>query len=290
MKDKIYSYCKKCDNCQSRKPSKLTKAPLGQDPVSEPMEKVTIDVLGPLPVSHRLKRFIVVIMDCYTKWTEAIAMPDQEASTIATAFVNNFVTRFGVPLLLLSDGGTNCDSKLFGEVCKLLQIEKVKTSVMRPQANGVTERFNRTLSTTLTMYCIHDQKDWDLYLPQVMMAYKSSVHSSTGQTPNKMVYGREIILPMAAVIDKPRERILEMLAIMWRISRRNCSKCTSLLEQISRSQQSTGRGTTTSRAQNVCSHPVRRCGCTNPENDPRCVLNSLQDGRDLLLCYKDLMI
>ena len=75
---------------------------------------------------------------------------------------------------------------------------------MRPQANGVTERFNSTLSTMLTMYCIRDPKDWDLYLPQVMMAYRSSVHSSTGQTPNKMVYGREIILPMATVMGQPK--------------------------------------------------------------------------------------
>ena len=45
MKDKIESFCKLCDSCQSRKLSKLTKAPLGQDPVSEPMEKITIDVL-----------------------------------------------------------------------------------------------------------------------------------------------------------------------------------------------------------------------------------------------------
>ena len=204
MKDKIELYCKLCDICQSRKPSKLTKAPLGQDPVSEPMEKVTIDVLGPLPVSHRSNRHILVITDCFTKWTEAIAMPDQEAATIATTFVNNFITRYGVPLLLLSDGSTNFDSKLFREVCKFLQIEKVKTSVMRPQANGVTERFNRTLATMLTMYCTQDQKDWDLYLPQVMMAYRSSVHSSTGQSPNKMVYGREIMLPMAAVIGQPK--------------------------------------------------------------------------------------
>ena len=178
MKVKIESYCKLCDICQSRKPSQLTKAPLGQDPVSEPMEKETIDVLGPLPVSHRSNQHILVITDCFTKWTEAIAMPDQEAASIASTFVNNFITRYGVPLLLLSDGSTNFDSKPFREVCKFLQIEKVQTSVMRPQTNGVTERLNCTLATMLTMYCIQDQKDWDLYLPQVMMPYRSYVHSS----------------------------------------------------------------------------------------------------------------
>ena len=119
-------------------------------------------------------------------------MPNQEAATIATT------------LLLLSDGSTNFDSKLLHEVCKFLQIEKVQTSVMRPQGNGVTERFNCTLDTMLTMYCIQDHKDWDFYLPQVMMAYRSSVQSSTGQSPNKMVNGREIMLPMAAVIGQPK--------------------------------------------------------------------------------------
>ena len=90
IKDKIELYCKLCDICQSRKPSKLTKALLGQDPVSEPMEKVTNDALGPLPVSHRSNQHILVITDYFTKWTEAIAMPDQEAATIATTFESKF--------------------------------------------------------------------------------------------------------------------------------------------------------------------------------------------------------
>ncbi|MCG8033357.1 MAG: DDE-type integrase/transposase/recombinase, partial [Candidatus Thiodiazotropha taylori] len=205
MRDKIDLYCRQCDNCQSRKPAKLTRAPLGQDPVSEPMEKVTLDILGPLPVTERANRFILVISDCFTKWTECVPLPDQEAATIATAFVNNFITRFGTPLLVLTDGGTNFESKLFREVCKFLQIEKVKTSVMRPQANGVTERLNRTLASMLTMFCVKDQKDWDRYLPQVMMAYRSSVHASTKYSPNQMVYGKQILLPMAAVVGQPKE-------------------------------------------------------------------------------------
>ena len=273
MKDKTESYCKLCDSCQSRKPSKLTKAPLGQDPVSEPMEKVTIDALGPLPVSHHSNRFILVIIDCFTKWTEAVALPDQEAATIATAHVNNFVTRFGVPLLLLSDGGTNFDSKPFREVCKFLQIEKVKTSVMRPQANSVTKRFNRALATMLSMYCIQDRKDWDLYLPQVMMAYRSSVHSSTGQSPYKMVYGHEIMLPMAAVVEQPKGEMSATVDGYVEIYGRNCSKRTSLLEQTSGRWLPAERNITTSRARSMFLHRVRLCGCLNRVNGLVYVLN-----------------
>ena len=55
----------------------------------------------------------------------------------------------------------------------------------------------------LTMYCIHDQKTWDKYLPQVMMAYRASVHSSIGKTPNLMMLGRNVTLPLEAVVGNP---------------------------------------------------------------------------------------
>ena len=74
---------------------------------------------------------------------------------------------------------------------------------MRPQSNGNIERFNRTLAAMLTMYCEKEQHLWDEYLPQVMMAYRSSIHSSTRFTPNKMVFGRNIVMPFEAVVASP---------------------------------------------------------------------------------------
>ena len=74
---------------------------------------------------------------------------------------------------------------------------------MRPQANGTVERFNRTLVSMHSMYCSDKQDDWDVYLPQVMMAYRSSHHASTQISPNKMVLGREIILPLQAIVGRP---------------------------------------------------------------------------------------
>ena len=74
---------------------------------------------------------------------------------------------------------------------------------MRPQSNGNIERYHRTLASMLTMYCESDQKNWDHYLQQVMMAYRSSIHASTGHTPNKMTLGRETTLPIQVVFGKP---------------------------------------------------------------------------------------
>ncbi|CAG2230871.1 unnamed protein product [Mytilus edulis] len=203
MKSSITRYCKECDQCAARKSLKRNKAPLGQYLVGEPMERVAIDILGPLPLTKRQNRYVLVLCDCFSKWTEAYAIPDQESLTIARTIVNEFICRFGSPLQLHSDQGRSFEAKLFQDLCDLLKIDKTRSTSQHPQSNGSVERFNRTLLSMLTFYCQNDQRNWDEILPQVMMAYRSSVHASTGQTPNMMMFGRNIFLPMEAVIPRP---------------------------------------------------------------------------------------
>jgi hypothetical protein len=111
MKTNIKSYCKRCDICSARKPNrKSNKAPLGQQLIGGPMEKVSMDILGPFIMSLKGNKYVLTICDKFTKWTKAIALPDQEASTIADAFVNNFICRFGTPLQIHTDQGKNFKS------------------------------------------------------------------------------------------------------------------------------------------------------------------------------------
>lgn len=210
VSEDVRRYVKSCDSCTARKLSRnRNRAPLGQYLVGEPMERVSIDILGPLPLSKAGNKYILVMTDCFTKWTESVAIPNQEARTVAEAFVSNFVCHFGAPLQLHSDQGKCFESKLFQEMCLLLGIDKTRTTSMRPQANGTVERFNRTLVSMLTMYCSDKQDNWDVYLPQVMMAYRSSSHASTKVSPNKMVFGREIVLPLQATIGRPTNETTE---------------------------------------------------------------------------------
>ena len=204
MKDQIQEYCRHCDKCFARKPkSYKNRAPLGSYQVGEPMERIEVDILGPLPLSKHGNRYILVVTDMFTKWTEAMALQNQEASTVSRALVDNFICRFGTPLQLHSDQGRNFESELFKELCSYLGIDKTRTTSFRPQSNGGVERFNRTLSSMLTVYCEKNQSTWDDFLPLVMMAYRSSIHKTTSKTPNSMLFGREITLPLQAVIGKP---------------------------------------------------------------------------------------
>ena len=204
MRENIEAMCRACSRCAARKPAQRTnRAPLQQYLVGEPLERIAIDILGPLPKTRRGNRFVVVIADYFTKWAEAFALPDQEAITVAKVVVEEFVCRFGTPRQLHTDRGSNFESHLFQEVCRLLNIDKTRTTSRRPQSDGMVERFNRTLATMLTMYAEKDQRSWDEHLPYVMLAYRSSVHDSTGFSPNRMMLGREVELPLQTVVGMP---------------------------------------------------------------------------------------
>ena len=143
----VRAYCKRCDLCASRRgPVKKIKAPLSQYNVGAPMERLAIDVLGPLPQSEEGNRFILIAADYFSKWVEAYPLPNQEATTVAEVLVKEFVARFGVSLMIHSDQGQNFESTVFSEMCGLLGITKTRTTPLHPQSDGMVERFNRTLS------------------------------------------------------------------------------------------------------------------------------------------------
>ena len=190
-------WVRSCLKCQARKmPKHKYKAALQLAPTGAPFERIALDIMGPLPVTSNGNIYVLVVMDYFTKWAEAYALPDQQAKTVARVLVTQFVCRYGVPNQIHSDQGSNFESKLFSSLCKLLEIDKTRTTAYHPQSDGLVERFNRTLQTMLSMYCKKDQSDWDQHLPYVLMAYRASQQETTGATPNSLVFGREINLPV----------------------------------------------------------------------------------------------
>ncbi|KAL5004549.1 hypothetical protein ScPMuIL_018005, partial [Solemya velum] len=204
--DSTTDWIKTCTMCQTRKsPVPKFRAPLVNIQSSEPMEIVAIDITGPFPVTSRDNKYILVVGDLYSKWIESYPIPDQEAKTVAQVLTYKFFTRFGVPKQLHSDQGGNFESKLFKELCSLLGINKTRTTAYRPESDGMIERFNRTMKNILSKYVQADQSDWDLHLPTVTMAYRSSIHETTGVTPNFMMLGREINTPLNIMVELPSD-------------------------------------------------------------------------------------
>jgi len=208
MRSDVEIFCKQCIKCASRsRRSRKMKASMKQYIVGEPLERVGMDIMGPLPCSDYGNKYVLVVADYFTKWLTAIPIANQEAATVASHFVEKFVSVFGVPKQLHTDQGTNFQSRLFRELCEVLGIDKTRTTAFRPQSDGLVERANRTLQNMLAKFVATHQRDWDKYLPLVTLAYNSAVHESTGYSPSLLMFGRQINLPIDLVLGNPNDEV-----------------------------------------------------------------------------------
>ena len=112
--------------------------------VGKPMELWAMDVLTPLPMTARGNQYILVMSDHFTKWVEAVPMPNQRAETVAKVFVNEVVTRHGVPSKLLTDQGRNFEADLMKQVyVRSPRCAKTKNFAV-PSPNGRTSGENES--------------------------------------------------------------------------------------------------------------------------------------------------
>jgi hypothetical protein len=203
----IKAWCRKCDICSQAKVSKTTywKVPLQQKTALGPFDEVSLDVLQ-LTVTAAGNKYVLMVVDKFTKWIEAYAMPEHTAPTVARVLAEEWICRYGVPRELHSDNGPEFMSKLIVELCSLFELHKTTTPTYRPQGNGQCERMNKTATQMLAKF-VHEYKhqQWDRMLPYVVAAYRRSVHESSGVTPNLMVYGRETKMPLDLVVGSPPE-------------------------------------------------------------------------------------
>ena len=190
-------FCLRCQECAKYHRGAAPKqGSLAEFRVGEPMERWGIDLTGPHPTSAGGHKYILTAIDYFSRWTEAFPIRNQEAATVAKVLVEQVFVRFGVPLQILSDQGPNFESGLFQEMCRLLGIDKVRTSPYQPRTNGMVERWHRTLNSMLGKVVGENQRDWHEKLPYVMAAYRATEHSRTGFSPNYLFVGREARAPV----------------------------------------------------------------------------------------------
>jgi len=146
---------------------------------------VAIDLCGPLPETEDKNTIILVLTDHFTRWSNAIPLPDGKATTVAKALDERVFSVFGIPEIIHSDQGSQFQSELFQACCNLWGCEKTQTSPYRPQGNSVVERLNRTLGNFLRSLLIGcEHRSWDRFLPQIMRTLRATPHRITGETAN----------------------------------------------------------------------------------------------------------
>ena len=195
MYDDVRRYVQTCDECQRRGKNKRTE-PLHPIKVGQPFDRVGMDIVGPLPMTERGNKYIVVATDYLTKWPEARALPNAKASSVVPFFYEDIICRHGCPKELLTDRGTYFVNEILDSLCNEMGIKHKLTTAYHPQTNGLVERFNRTLCETLAKFANENKNDWDTFVPSTLFAYRTKRHNTTRHEPFYLTYGREAILPI----------------------------------------------------------------------------------------------
>ena len=148
-------------------------------------------------------------MDYLTRWEETTHIKDCTTVTKTKFLFENVVTGFGFPKILVSDQGTHFVNQLIEELTDEFQIHHSRTTPYHSQANGVLEEFNKILENALTKVSNGRRDDWDHNVSIVLWTYRTTCKNLTGQTPFKLVYGQEDVMPMEYIVPS-----LRVVAIM----------------------------------------------------------------------------
>jgi len=177
--------CQTCIACAARKsPAPRNKAALESVHPGYPLQLVAMDLLGPLPESTCKNSFVLVVSDYFTRYTEAYALPNQEARTVANKLVNEFFFRFSLPDQSHFDQGRQFESIVLKEVANLLQIKKPRTTPYHPQSDGLVERFNQTLLGMLFTALGEHPWEWEDHIHQLCYA----MHITQALTQGLAIY------------------------------------------------------------------------------------------------------
>ena len=195
-KQKCREVVRTCPECQLGKDYKAKHVPKGHINSPGPWETISIDIVGPLPVDGRSNRYIVTIMDVYSRYLIAIPVRNHRASTVSRCLYESVVAYFGAPRSILSDRGTEFTSMIWESLTQMLGAKIKLTAPYYPQGNAVIERSHRTLSNMLrTMLLEKKRREWSSLLPSVMLYMNSMIQEKTGVSACEILFGRSPNLP-----------------------------------------------------------------------------------------------
>lgn len=177
-------------------------------PIAKRFERWHIDILGPLfKTKEGGFEYILLCVDAGTRWVEAFPLKSQTAVETARVLYKEIFTRYGAPKVLFSDRGRNFMSKLVNALCELFDIKQHHTSAYHPNTNGLVERQNSTVASSLRTYCSDAQEKWTEVLPGVLMGHRKSPSShSTEYSPYYLLFGEEMRMPFDVSIE-PKDNL-----------------------------------------------------------------------------------
>ncbi|XP_071933752.1 uncharacterized protein [Coffea arabica] len=207
MEHDCIDFVRRCIKCQMH--GDIIRAPpteLHSMTAPWPCSMWGMDVIGTIdPPASNGHRFILVAIEYFTKWVEAESFKHVTKKVVANFLRDHIICRFGVPETLITDNAKNLNNDMVDGLCEQFKIRHRNSAIYRPQMNGAVEAANKNLKKIIRKMT-ERHRDWDEKLPYALMAYRTSIRTSTGATPYSLMYGMEAVLP--AEVEIPSLRIL----------------------------------------------------------------------------------
>lgn len=204
LENDVTNYVKRCDQCQRQKYSKYVKEPMViTNCGNSAFERVYIDIVGPLVKDNSNNQYILTLQCDLTKYVEAYPLPSKNAEIVASALVNNFILRYGLPRDLVSDRGSEFISNTMQQVCKILNITQLTSTAYHHQTIGSLENSHKHLIAFLRIQTQNQPHSWSTWVPFWCFSYNTTVHTETKYTPYELVFGKQCVLPshLSSTID-----------------------------------------------------------------------------------------
>jgi len=169
-----------------------------------PMDVLNIDTIGPVAKDAQGNEYIIVIIDCFTRWVELIGVPDTSALSAARALLQH-VGRYGTPGILRSDRGSQYINSIIEEFSTLVVMTLKHTLAYSKEENAIVERCNKEVMRHLRAIILETrvQECWSNdQLPLVQRILNCEVKTNTGVSPAELLFGNAIDLGRR-VLRKP---------------------------------------------------------------------------------------
>ena len=204
MREHVKRFIKHCPCCQKMS---YLKTPIHTHPFTvgcyEPMERVDVDAIGPVPEDEDGCKFILVIICCFTRWVSLYPIKDTSAICCAEALLQHIGT-FGCPAQILSDNGSQFINSLVEELLKIIGVQHLTILAYSKEENSIVERVNKEVTRHLRalIFTHNETSKWSKhYIPLVQRILNTSRVESINAVPAELLFGNAITLDRGVLLE-----------------------------------------------------------------------------------------
>lgn len=187
----VKRFVQECIACQRAQICRHNKSPLAKYEIpNQRFEHVNMDIIKLTPSNGYT--YVLTMIDRFSRWPEAVPIIDQTAATVAEAFIDTWVSRYGCPARITVDRGRQFESELFNQITANIGCQHLRTTSYHPQSNGIIERWHRTVKTAIMC---QQTASWASKLPTIMLGLRTAHKSDIESSPAEMLFGQTLRLP-----------------------------------------------------------------------------------------------